>query len=181
MVQKSFRPNSSSVFVPANLYKIQVKHFIDCEFDGFGGPLISFAIVPEWEHTGSLDGMYFILRHGEVTPWVAKNVIPNLHKLDIPYLNFELEPHEVSRSLAVYLNEDPSPTIIADWPEDIAHFCRLLLPRPGYMVNVPDLKFEIARIPSYPSDIVGLVQHNSHSDARALRRAFEKQEEKGND
>ena len=35
-----------------------------------------------------------------------------------------------------------APVIVADWPEDIAQFCNLLMTGPGEMVPVPPLTFD---------------------------------------
>lgn len=49
--------------------------YIDCEFNGFGGQLISMALVAE-------DGTEFyevVPLLEEVTPWVAEHVMPVLN------------------------------------------------------------------------------------------------------
>jgi hypothetical protein len=51
------------------------KLFLDCEYNGFGGPLISMALVTE-------DGreFYEVLPCEDPESWVAQHVMPNLNK-----------------------------------------------------------------------------------------------------
>ena len=93
-----------------------MRYFLDTEFNGFGGPLISLALVPE-------DGgapFYQALRCPDPTPWVAEHVLPALDTVPIPRA-------EMSRAFAAYLGDDPDPVLVADWPEDIAHAATLLI------------------------------------------------------
>ena len=52
-----------------------MRYFLDTEYDGFGGALLSIALVPE-------DGgeeFYAVIEHDGVTdPWVERNVVPFL-------------------------------------------------------------------------------------------------------
>ena len=59
--------------------------------------------------------------------------------------------------------------IVADWPEDIAQFCMLLLKGPGTMVQVPQLIFRIVEMPGFSTAANSAVPHNALHDARALR------------
>jgi hypothetical protein len=54
--------------------------------------------------------------------------------------------------------------IIADWPEDISHFCNALLTGPGTRLNTPRLTMEVRR------DLHGdsKIPHNALEDARAI-------------
>ena len=54
--------------------------------------------------------------------------------------------------------------IIADWPEDISHFCNALLTGPGTRLNAPRLTMEVCR------DLHGdsKIPHNALEDARAI-------------
>lgn len=69
-----------------------------------------------------------------------------------------------------------SPTLFADWPDDIRYFCQALITAPGEMVNIPRLTFHIVRVDAYPTTLEGAVQHNALWDARALcHRLFQKE------
>jgi hypothetical protein len=59
--------------------------------------------------------------------------------------------------------------IVADWPDDIALFCRLLLTGPGDIVEIGPLRFELLRSPGFSTAMNSKVPHNALHDARALR------------
>ena len=89
--------------------------FLDTEFNGFGGELISMALVPEegtaWYEVCELPAV--------INPWVKEHVLPALRKPAIP-LN-------VMRSLFhIYISQFESPDVYCDWHADAEHFCRLL-------------------------------------------------------
>lgn len=141
---------------------------LDCEFNGFGGELISLALSGEagelylCRPQAELDGL-------EVHPWVEENVLPILtvagaRPVVLPLADF-------GRALQAFLVEDPAPVVMADWPEDLMHLMQCLIIAPGQMVRIPDLSLQLRQVSAYPSDIVEAVQHNALWDARALRRA----------
>jgi len=90
--------------------------YCDCEFNGFGGQLISLALVPDdgtapWY--GELE-----LPH-QIDPWVKDHVVPKLHnKLQRPLI-FKL-------GFQQYIQKFDNPLIICDWHADAIHFCQLL-------------------------------------------------------
>jgi hypothetical protein len=129
--------------------------YIDTEFNGFGGQLMSMALVSddgrEWYQVLPLPA--------NIEGWVAVNVVPILGKAPMKHDEFRL-------SLRVFLSQFDNPTICADWYTDIAWFFTLFAGRDhteswaypcqaALLGNVPDLKPEIP--------------HNALSDARALR------------
>ncbi len=59
--------------------------------------------------------------------------------------------------------------IVADWPEDIAHFCNLLVTSAGDMAPVGSLRFEFVSSPGFSTAENSRVPHNALHDARALR------------
>lgn len=144
-----------------------MRYFIDTEFDGYRGPLISMALVRE-------DGrsLYFVMEGAEEAakdPWVVENVLPILRDCPEP-------PHVVGPETAAFLigmlfMDDPSIEVVADWPDDIKHLCDLLHYTPGSMVpgQHQALKFIVARVDAYPNDLPAPVQHNAWWDAVALR------------
>ncbi len=128
--------------------------FLDCEFNGFGGGLISMALVAE-------DGRewYEVVPCEQPEAWVVRNVIPILGK----------EPVSIDvmqRSLFLWLARFESIHIVADWPEDIAHFCSALITSPGRRISTPPLTMEVLKIDSQST-----MPHNALHDARALREA----------
>lgn len=142
-----------------------MRYFLDTEFNGFGGELLSLALVPEY---GDRE-FYVVLPLTESAhPWVERNVLPYLHH--VPQgLNLSLDRVAAAHELAAYLATDRDPLIVADWPEDIALFCRLLLIEPAEIVDVGGIGFEFRRLPGFSTARNSRVPHNALHDARALR------------
>ena len=143
-----------------------MRYFLDCEYNGFGGALLSLALVPE-------DGgeeLYLVLEcYDRIEPWVERNVQPYLDHvpdgLKLPVMGREA----AARAIAMYLGHDEAIEIIADWPSDIALFCDLLSIAPGRIVAVPELRFRMVRLGSFSPAENSAVPHNALHDARALR------------
>ena len=126
--------------------------FIDGEWNSYGGELISLALVAE-------DGrsFYEVLGCENPDPWVTENVMPKLAK---PWIVMQsLQPQ-----LEYFLNQFDSVHIIADWPEDIMWFCKVLITGPGTRLDTPPLTMQILRV-----DTVSQNPHNALADANALR------------
>lgn len=142
-----------------------MRYFLDCEFNGFGGGLISLGLAAE--HGG--DDYYVVIATGEQPlPWVAEHVTPYLRSVP-PTLYNELDPIAAAHDVARYLSTDPDPEIVADWPEDIALFCRLLLTGDAEIVDVQSLRFHFLRTPGFSTARNSAVPHNALHDARSLR------------
>jgi len=142
-----------------------MRYFLDTEFNGFGGDLISLALVPEY---GDQEFYVALPLPDEVHPWVARHVVPYLHSVPAA-LDHRLDRIAAAHELAAYLSTDRDPLIVADWPEDIALFCRLLLTGPTEIVEIGGLRFEFLRSPGFSTAINSRVPHNALHDARALR------------
>lgn len=142
------------------------KLFLDTEFNGFGGKLISMALVPE---NDSVPEFYKELEMKDhLEPWVRDNVVPHLFVQPCSYSAFQ-------DALASYLWECGDCTIIADWPDDIRYFCEALITGPGMRINMPNsITFELDLNIDYES----LVPHNALHDARAIRDFYVKRERK---
>ena len=142
-----------------------MKYYLDTEFNGMGGDLISLALV-----AAAGGEIYFSLRCNNPVPWVAKNVIPVMSCTGAHAI--KVTPHILAISIANFFfhMKDSDPVIIADWPDDISYFCKALITGPGQMVNIPTLTFKLERVDAYPTDLRGAVQHNALWDARALQR-----------
>jgi hypothetical protein len=143
-----------------------VRYFLDTEFNGFGGALLSLALVPE----EGADELYLTLQSSEPAfPWVERHVVPYLDSVPAGLLSPRLERAAAADALSQYLGFDPAPEIIADWPEDFAQFCNLLMTGPGQMVPIPALTFRLIPLQGFSTAANSQVPHNALHDARALR------------
>ncbi|AGH50827.1 MULTISPECIES: 3'-5' exoribonuclease [Sphingomonadales] len=142
-----------------------MRYFLDTEFNGFGGALISIGLVPEY---GDQEYYAVLPLPEEVHPWVARNVVPYLDSVPQALAN-HVDAATAAHEVAAFLAGDRDPLIVADWPEDIALFCRLLLTGPAEIVDVGSLGFEFRRSPGFSTAMNSRVPHNALHDARALR------------
>lgn len=133
-----------------------MKLFIDTEFNEFKGELISMALVDE-------NGVFFyeVLPCVNPGPWVAEHVMPILEKAPIRL-------DQLQARLQAFLSHYDSVHLIADWPEDIKHFCDALIVGPGMRINTPPLTMEIRR----DLDAVSHLPHNALADAFAIRAKY---------
>jgi hypothetical protein len=136
-----------------------MRYFLDAEFNGFGGQLISLALVPENEQAAPF---YQALRCAEPLPWVVEHVLPVLQTGPIS------RPDMVA-TLAAYLRNDEEMSVVADWPEDIAHLALLMVTGPGWRMTSPRLRFDLLDLPLFDSEALSKVPHNAYHDAVALR------------
>jgi hypothetical protein len=135
--------------------------FIDTEFNEFQGALISMALVPE---TGLHNVFYESLGCAKPGPWVAEHVMPIIGKEPIGLATLQ-------DRLQLFLSQWDEVTIVADWHEDIIHFCAALTTGPGMRINTPSLNFQIRRdLDTVPSRI----PHNALEDALAMRLSANK-------
>jgi hypothetical protein len=125
---------------------------IDCEFNGFGGELISMAVVidggPEFYHVKAIPE--------NVDPWVRENVIPYLMKASCG-------PDFFKAALHFFLRNNAPLKIIADWPTDIAHLMQEMLGKTHDESISVEMELSIKNL-NYQSRI----PHNALEDARAL-------------
>ncbi|HVF82577.1 MAG TPA: hypothetical protein VM913_00200 [Sphingomicrobium sp.] len=143
-----------------------MRYFLDCEYNGFGGGLISLALVPE-------DGgeeFYAVVTCGEpLNEWVQRNVQPFLNHVPVSHQHSPQKPLDVAQHVSSWLSAFADVEIVADWPEDIALFCRLLMTGNGEMVPVPRLTFRLCKLPGFSTARNSQVPHNALHDARSLR------------
>jgi len=131
--------------------------YLDTEFNGFGGPLLSMALVSKDGHE-----FYEVLEFsGDYDPWVAKHVVPKFMKSPVNCKTFQ-------SNLENFLNSFSEINVIADWPEDIAHFCNALIIGPGSRMRLPKVvTFQIDfNLPN--TALCSLVPHNALEDAKSL-------------
>ena len=132
---------------------VNMKLFLDCEWDGWEGQLISMAIVSEQDHE-----WYEVAIDYATDDWVKQNVIPLLGKGATSY-------SQLQSSLFLFLNQFDTIHIVADWPEDISHFCKALIMSAGKRTDTPPLTMEVVRI-----DCKSDVPHNALADARGIKK-----------
>lgn len=136
-----------------------MKFWLDTEFNEFRGDLISMALVAD-------DGSewYEALPCKDPGPWVAQHVMPVVFREPLPNrIYFAL-------SLGAFLAQFDSVHVVADWPEDISHFCNSLIVGPGMRIDTPPLTMEVRRDLPNTADI-SKIPHNALEDARALAQA----------
>jgi hypothetical protein len=135
--------------------------FVDTEFNGFGGELISIALVPRDQ--SKLSFYEEVILPERIHPWVKMNVIPLLD-----YRN-QVSREEARVSLWSYLRGFTEDNLfIADYPYDITLLTALLCDSNGNYSNAR-MSFLVRQPPREPEPIR---PHNALSDAVALRRAF---------
>jgi hypothetical protein len=121
--------------------------------------------------------IYFVIEGAEDAakdPWVIANVLPILK--DCPEPPWTLSRHDAAGAIQLFLNGDDPPVIVSDWPDDLRHFCDLIVFGPGQMIGIPALRMEVARVDAYPTALPGAVQHNAWWDALALRERLDEVE-----
>lgn len=142
-----------------------MRYFLDTEYDGFGGRLISLALVPD---DGS-EELYLVIDGEVADAWVERNVIPFLDHVPDALRSPRLSRAAAAGALAHWLSSDPAPEILADWPEDLAQLAMLLVTGPGKMLNVPPLTLRLVPLGGWSTAANSAVPHNALHDARALR------------
>lgn len=146
-----------------------MRYYLDTEFNGHGGALLSLALVRD-----DLRYIYAIMPappRSQIVPWVASNVIPIMH--DVPKQIAPVYPASqvhLAHALSAFFKGDENPVIVTDWPTDIKMFCEAIMVKPDEMVSIPRLTFEMHRVDAYPTRVADAVQHNAWWDAVALRQ-----------
>jgi hypothetical protein len=142
-----------------------LRYFLDTEYNGIGGALLSLALVPD-----DGDDLYLTLWTDEaLVDWVERHVVPYLDMVPEQLKCPRLSKHDAAHALERYLRHDDEALIYADWPEDIAQFCDLMITGPGDMVELRHLTFRLAPMSNFSTAANSKVPHNALHDARALR------------
>lgn len=144
---------------------------IDCEFNEFGGELISLALVAQdgrefYEVFEDFSDYPYDRSPDRKVPgsFVRAHVLPVLNKAAD-------SKREIQASLQSFLAQYAEIHVIADWPEDIKHFCDVLLTGPGQRMSLPgqrlfcEIRFDLPSTASLSN-----IPHNALEDARALAR-----------
>ncbi len=146
-----------------------MRYYVDCEFDGHNGPLLSLAMVCE-------DGESLYVRV-DIEPmdiWVRQNVLPLMGKHKADYSR-TVYPNEIGESIKWFVGADKSPVVVTDSPVDVGRFCRALSTGADgewASADYPRMMFEVHNVDCYPTTLEGAVQHNAWWDAMALRHAL---------
>jgi hypothetical protein len=149
-----------------------LRYFLDTEYNGIGGALLSIALVPD-------DGeeLYLTLKTDEpIADWVAKHVIPYLDHVPAQLAWPRLDRDDAADALERYLRHDGDALIVADWPEDVAQFCNLMVTGPGDMIDLRHLTFRLLPLSNFSTAANSKVPHNALHDARALRDHYRSME-----
>lgn len=143
-----------------------MRYFLDCEYNGFGGALLSLALVPE----DGAEELYLTFECSDpVEPWVERNVMPYLGTVPDGLKIAAMSREQAAQAIAMYLDHDLEPEILADWPTDIELLCGLLTFAPGRMVALPEMRFRLLQLGRFSPAENSAVAHNALHDARALR------------
>ena len=140
--------------------------FLDTEFNGFGGDLISLALVAD-------DGreFYEVLPCMEPTPWVKKHVIPALGREPLGPEIFSARLSMAWKLGKFFKGFTEDLIIVADWPEDLAHFFAATTNRHGQSVVLCDLTARLL-VNMPPIALTSTVPHNALADAHALKLCY---------
>jgi hypothetical protein len=142
-----------------------MRYFLDTEYNGWGGALLSLALVPD-----EGEELYLTLDWtGTLEEWVERNVVPYLDAVAQSLVSPRMSRADAALAVTHYLAGDPDPVIVADWPEDIAQLSMLLVTGPGIMAEVPGLTFRFQPLSGFSTAANSKVPHNALHDARALR------------
>lgn len=128
--------------------------YLDTEFNGHGGELMSLALVSD-KHTNHFYGVLPLPER--IHSWVAQHVVPLLDQEPEPADEFRLR-------LKLFLERHAGEAIIADWPDDFALLLRVMS-GPDYERSwmVPcDMRLIVS------GDMRPERPHNALSDAIAL-------------
>lgn len=132
--------------------------FLDTEFNGFGGGLISLALHRPDKPEQDWYEVLAIPEHPE--PFVRDHVLPVVNRQPIGLDAF-------TTSLRARLVSYASPRIVADWPEDFGHLLRFLCAAGG-----KQLQFECTLELVLSGKLDSAIPHNALEDAKALARWY---------
>lgn len=143
-----------------------MRFYLDTEFNGHGGELISMALVSEMTHMGAGVTNSFEWYRARrivqpIVPWVAENVMPVLRAR-------QLNPREFRVDFGTFISHFENCEIICDWHADAEHFCQSLAgPDFGSSLDFPCTIRILKTPPGGPAPAA--IPHNALEDARALR------------
>lgn len=138
--------------------------YIDSEFNGFRGELISFAAASD----SGKDFYSVIGLPKKIHPWVKENIIPKLNANSVGFETTRADfTNFVLRDLGLKTGDELQ--VFADWPEDLVHMFSLLSDEQG----MTRFNFTVAGIfITPPRPVISDNAHNALADAQALRKAW---------
>lgn len=146
------------------------RFYIDCEFDGHDGVLLSMALVRD-----DGDSIHIKTDAAPTDPWVIANVMPMMGSHNALKSATGVPVDGVGEVVRAFIGGVACPIIVADSPVDIGRFCRAISTSPAggwASTNYPAMRFEVHNVNCYPTALRGAVQHNAWWDAMALRAAL---------
>ncbi len=142
-----------------------MRYFLDTEYNGIGGALLRLALVPD-----DGDELYLTFQCPDpLLEWVERHVAPYLDSVPEQLSCPRLTQADAAHALERYLRHDDEPLVVADWPEDVAQFCNLMITGPGDMIEVRHVTFRLVPMSNFSTAANSKVPHNALHDARALR------------
>src|SRR5262245_40142200 len=143
-----------------------MRFYLDTEFNGHGGELLSLALVSEWVQVPTVphkqEFHWYAARRMRSQPiqWVRENVMP------VVRAHF-LSAHMFEYDFRGFIQRWPGMDVYCDWHDDARHFCELLSGE-TYEESL-DFPVTIHILKTPPGEPVSRVPHNALEDARALR------------
>ena len=135
-----------------------MRYYIDTEFNGTGGQLLSLALVRE-------DGAHFyevLHAHELIVPWVKEHVAPHFGQEPVARL-------QAVKKMQKFLRKDEGPHVfVADWPEDLVHFNTMLLRDHGKRNDPFRYACLLLNLPGFDTAAASQTPHNALADAQAL-------------
>lgn len=133
--------------------------WLDTEFNGFNGQLLSVGIIDEdWQE------FYVELPvHEVLDPWVEQHVMPMMYNRQMAHALAQI-------ALQRFLNKYATVDIFVDYPDDIRYLCQMLIVGPGEQLVTPPLSFHLIRGLANTAD-TSVRPHNALADAMALRHS----------
>jgi len=114
--------------------------------------------------------LYLTLKVDEpIVEWVERHVVPYLNSVPEQLSCPPLSRKDAAEALERYLRHDAQPLVFADWPEDVAQFCGLMITGPGDMIELRNTTFHVVPMANFSTAAHSRVPHNALHDARALR------------
>lgn len=139
-----------------------MKLYLDTEFNGHGGELLSMALV------GAGGGWYAVRENAcPFDAWVFANVVPKFGRKPE-------HPDFFRHSFHTFISKYVNPEIICDFHIDAAHFSQMLA-GPDYASSL-DFPYRMTVLKTPPGQPVSKNPHNALDDATALMEWCESRE-----
>ena len=142
-----------------------MRFYLDTEYDGHNGPLISMALIREDKQRD----IYILCARKAENPWVRENVIPHLNNHKARY-QVHTMPERAGTSLREFLLFEDDIDIRCDSVTDLIHFSRAYstadngdyVPNPKQLIRFTVINDDDEIV------IPGAVKHNAWWDAMGL-------------